>query len=115
MKKSEYKKRGQAGWNGRKTAKEISKYKERQFSKTEIKQEMQEHLEGDEYRYRHKKSPTPNEKARLEYNLSLYKKWAAAAKARGEMSGWCGYHTYLSDIEKIEKQIEEFDKKQEKL
>lgn len=61
-----WKKRGQKGWTGKKYAKNETKGRERQYADQEVKQQIQEVFEGDEFRYnggRKKK----NEIASLEY------------------------------------------------
>ena len=63
-----YKKRGQAGWNDKKTAKKLSKSKERMYSKELIISENKELAQGDDFRYTYpaKKVLTPEQKATKE-------------------------------------------------
>lgn len=77
-----YKKRGRAGWTGKKEAKgKIGR--ERIYAKKEIKQALTEIEAGEEYRYPHHSPVTPNEKARLEsqiekteHRLNRYREWS---------------------------------------
>ena len=64
-----YKKRARSGWNG---DKKRSNEKERQYEKEEIRQALEEHEQGEDFRYR-RVSRTPNKIKRLEYRIAWYR------------------------------------------
>jgi len=97
-----WKKRGQAGWTGSKTAKETTKGRERQYGEKEIKQQLQEDFEGDEFRYTGGKK-NKNKVAQLENWLGYYE------RCQKEGKDWL-FGNWESQINKIKKQIEELKK-----
>jgi hypothetical protein len=113
-----YKKRGQAGWNGSKTAKE-RKYIERNHSKKLIAEAEKEMVQGDEYRTP-ARSKKQNKIAQKQYWLDYYKRRQLEeeikkerAKAKGERysdNRWWGFSSYRSRIQELEKEIEEMKK-----
>ena len=95
-----YKKRGRAGWVGKKEAKGKI-HRERNYEKQEIRQALQEIEEGDDYRYLHKAKRVKNEKARLENTIRWYERTIEKYKQRewGIFgSGWLesGYRKALA-------------------
>ena len=99
-----WKKRGKSGWVGKKTAKENSKGREREYGKQEVRQQLQEDFEGDEFRYRGGKKKK-NEIARLEYSRDLYQRWANEGR-----ESWWGAD-YQTQANHYQKQIDELKKK----
>lgn len=74
-----YKNRQRAGWASRKETKE-NIYKERRYAKEEIKQALQEELEGDAYRYnfnnkRVHRDPTKEAIHKTKVKIESEKKW----------------------------------------
>lgn len=118
-----WKKRGQKGWTGAKTAKELTKGRERQYGESEIKQQLQEDFEGDEYRYTSGKRKK-NEKARVKYRLAYYEQRLKVeelkrdrAREKGERyhdCGWFGLSYYSSSVDRCKKELEELENKEEK-
>ena len=110
-----WKKRGQAGWTGRKTAKEISKGSERQYGKQEVRQQLQEDFEGDDFRYTHQGKKVKNEQSRLENTIVWYERVIADHKMRNYVS-WCGDGWLESGLKKAKaKWQEKFGDKEKKL
>jgi hypothetical protein len=114
-----WKKRGQAGWNGRKTAKKLPGI-ERQYGKTEARQQLQEHFEGDDYR--HKGGiRSRSRKGQLQYRVDYYERCLKnevlkeeKARANGDVywrSNWCDSSYYRSSIKKMKEEIKEIDTK----
>lgn len=99
-----WKKRGQKGWLGKKTAKEISKGRERQYAESEIKQQLQEDFEGDDFRYTGGKKKK-NEIARLEYSRDLYQRWADEGR-----TAWWG-SDYARRAKEYQEKIDELKQK----
>jgi len=87
-----WKKRGQAGWTGRKTAKNETKGRERQYGEQEVRQQLQEDFEGDEFRYTYQGKKVKNEQSRLENTIAWYERVLADYKMRDYTScfgnGW---------------------------
>ena len=115
MSNSNWKKRGQAGWNGRKYAKEVSKHQERQFAKKEIKQELQEKLEGSDYRYKHlsrKGDPERKLRGRIKGIETYIQRWIN----RKDLTSWYRYSAndhlnwLRSWLDKTKKKLEIFKK-----
>ena len=93
-----YKKRARSGWNG---DKQRSNEKERQYEKEEIRQALEEHEQGEDFRYRYS-SKNPNKIARLEYRIEKYKKYADETKGH---HGWWGFSWWIDSVKKLEKQL----------
>jgi hypothetical protein len=98
-----WKKRGQKGWLGKKTAKEVSKGRERQYGDQDVKQQLQEDFEGDDFRYTGGKKKK-NKLAQLENWRDYYE------RRKKEGADWL-FNNWDSQINKINKQIEELKKK----
>lgn len=99
-----WKKRGKKGWTGKKTAKNDTKGRERQYADQEIRQQIQEDFEGDDYRYNYHRKKQ-NEIARLEYSRDLYQRWANEGR-----ESWWGAD-YQTQANHYQKQIDELKKK----
>lgn len=110
-----WKKRGQKGYTGKKTAKEITKGRERQYGEQEIRQQLQEELEGDDYRYYGGKKKT-NRIAKHEYWRDRYKKRALEQELKEERGQGCSYlssYKYKKWAEEEQEKINEL--KEQKL
>ena len=70
-----YKKRAKDGWNCGKYCKKQSNQDERQYEKKEIRNEIAEHEQGDDFRYKHLNKTNKNEKARMESKIARYTRW----------------------------------------
>ena len=101
-----WKKRGQTGWTGKKTAKELTKGRERQYGEQEIEQQLQEDFEGDEFRHVHQGKKVKNEKSRLEKMIAWYERTIEDHKMRGYVS-WCGDGWLLSGLKKAKDKWQE--------
>ncbi len=88
-----YKKRGRSGYAGSKEAKSKIR-QERQFSKQEITEELKQHQQGEDFRYKHKSKATPNPKRRLENQISRCElrvsRWERYSKE--SLNSWCIDH-----------------------
>jgi hypothetical protein len=88
-----WKKRGKKGWLGKKTAKELSEPTERNYAKAEVKQALQEELEGDDFRYPHyKASPNPEKKLEgrvksIKNNIIQWERMEEQYKRRNSLLG----------------------------
>lgn len=69
-----YKKRARSGWEGGKGYKKKSNRSERMYENKEIRDELEEFNQGEEFRYKHKSKVTKNDKMRLESQISWYKR-----------------------------------------
>jgi len=117
-----WKKRGQAGWNGRKTAKNFSKSIERNYSKKEIKQQLIEDLEGDDYRYKGG-GRKRNKRDQFRYYVDYYERCLKTeiireerARAKGDTYWRCSYcdsSYYRNQIEYYKAKIKEIDQKKQ--
>jgi hypothetical protein len=105
-----YKKRSRSGYSTGKRYKKHSNRTERQYEKDEIRQQMTEITQGDEYREKGG-GRNPNYIARQEYNISVYERWMIHAKSYRER--W-GRDSYFS-VAKCKAWIEKAKKKIEKL
>lgn len=113
-----WKKRGRKGWLGSKTAKEVSKGRERQYANKDIKQQLQEDFEGDDFRYNGGKRKR-NRKAQIENWISYYQRRLLEedlkqerARAKGERyidCGWFGPSYYRSRIEEYQKELKKIE------
>lgn len=110
-----YKKRGQAGWTGKKEAKRKVR-RERNFSKEEIREIEKEMFQGEEYRVRSnsKKELTPKQKIerQLIREKSKLDYWERPnILGRHNNDGWISgiISRYRDSIKKLEKKLEEFE------
>lgn len=104
-----WKKRGKAGWTGKKEAKSKPSV-ERNFAKDEIRQELKEIEEGDGFRYK-AGGKNKNKIASLKYWIDLYERRAIAVKARGLDCRWFGYTRYNNGATEMKKELEELEEK----
>lgn len=110
-----YKKRAKNGWRCGKYAKRESNKEERTFAKEDIRQELKQHNEGEDFRYRYKTTITKNEKMRIEHRISWYERIIETYKRRDEQreaQGLDPYHCFrpghwLSSLNKLKKKYEE--------
>ena len=108
-----YKKRGRAGYVGKKEAKDkISR--ERNYAKKEIRQELKEIEEGDDFRYKHKAKKVLTPEQKLEKNINWYQmiieQWERPNRKAGWMSdGWISgiIHRYKEKLKKLKKEKDE--------
>lgn len=92
-----YKKREQSGWSAGKSYKGTRKAKEREHTKQEIEQQIDE--QDDSFRYK-PYTHTPNKKLSLEYSLKRY-------KARLYTTEWDYFKSHCrSQIQRIKKKLE---------
>ena len=111
---SNWKKRGQAGWVGKKEAKSKGR-RERNFSKEEIRDEIKQIEEGDDFRYKgggKNKDPI----ARQRYWVDYYERATKEAEARKDNCRWTGFGTYYNRFVEAKRQLEKMirEKKGEK-
>lgn len=104
-----WKKRGQAGWTGKKEAKSKER-RERNYAKGEIRQEMKKIEEGEDYREK-AGSKKKNKIASLKHWRDWYLRRAEEAKAKKDNCIWTGFTTYSRRAEEMDKQIEEMENK----
>lgn len=109
-----YRKRAKGGWNAGKAYKKESNRSERQFSKDEIKDELQEILEGEDFRYPHY-SKTTNELEKTKYEIKSLEhrivKWTRFVKDRLTNNFFNNYlnslrHSLKKTKEKYKKMVE---------
>lgn len=108
-----WKKRGRKGWTGKKFAKETTKSRERQYGNSEIKQQIQEDLEGDDFRYRGGKKKK-NKIAKYQYWADYYRKRAIEEELKEEKGDYCSFlssYDYKKRAKEYENKIEECRKK----
>jgi hypothetical protein len=115
MGKMTYKKRAKSGWC---SDKHESNKDERQYEKKELKQELNEYEQGDEFRYRHiKKKKKKTEEERLRSNISYYNsliaKWSRYGLDNGAPNEWLRdiLNGYKHSVNKYEKQLLEITRK----
>ena len=118
-----WKKRGRKGWTGKKYAKNETKGSEREYGKQEVRQQLQEDFEGDNFRYTGGKKKR-NLIARRKNWIKWYQRRIQEeelreerAKAKGESyRSWSYFSTShcRSRIEELEKEIEELKQKEQK-
>lgn len=70
-----YKKRARNGWNTGKCHKKNANSRERTYAKEEIKNELEEVTEGEDFRYRHRRSRKRTWIQRLERMLAWYDRY----------------------------------------
>ena len=108
---SNYRKRGQAGYTGKKEAKsKVSR--ERNYAKEEIRQELKEMEEGDDFRY-NAGGKKKNKIASLRYRIDLYAKRAKAAR-ESNRHGIFGYSWYESSMTEMKEELDELEKGKDK-
>lgn len=100
-----YKKRGQAGWTGRKEAKSKN-YIERNFAKQDIKQALEEIEAGEDYRYLHKAKKANDPETRLKKNIAWYERVLADYKMR-DFVGFMGNGWLESGLKKAKAKWQE--------
>lgn len=69
-----YRKRAKSGYCGGKAYKEKSNRQERQYKKAEIKQQIDEHEDGNGFRYRHVSKIARNDQQKLENNIRWHER-----------------------------------------
>lgn len=95
-----YKKRLKGGWNQGKAYKGDSK--ERQHSKSEIDQQVEEFEAGDDFRYRHTKPRKRNMKEHLLHQISWYQR--VVAEYKGRKGFWTSFASSFRDtLKKLKK------------
>lgn len=112
----DWKKRGQKGWKGSKTAKELTKGRERQYGESEVNQQLQEDFEGDKYRYTGSKR-FKNYKASYQSRIDRYERRLCqeilkeeTMKIKGEKyydNIWFGKTYYKNLIKRLKEEMEE--------
>lgn len=108
-----WKKRGQKGWTGKKTAKNDTKGRERQYAEQEIKQQLQEDFQGDEFRYSGGKKKK-NEIASLEFWRDRWNQRALEYQIREEKEkriGFMSSYEYRKWAEELQNKIDDLKKK----
>ena len=108
-----WKKRGKKGWTGKKTAKNDTKGRERQYADQEIRQQIQEDFEGDDFRYSGGKK-NKNKMASLEYWRDRWKQRALEYEIIEEKEkriGWMSSYKYKEWANDCQKQIDDLKKK----
>ena len=108
---SSWKKRGQAGWTGKKEAKsKVSR--ERNYAKEEIRQELKEIEEGEDFRYK-AGGKNKNKIASLKYWIDLWENRAERAKICNP-HGMFGYSWYTSGVKEMKEELAELEKGKDK-
>ena len=113
-----YKKRGRAGWVGRKEAKSKIR-RERNYAKSEIRQELRIVEEGEDFRYKHKSKKILTNKQKIEKRLAWYERvleeWTRpnreAQWKKYDHDSWFGrYVNSLRDkAKKLKKELESYE------
>lgn len=103
-----YKKRAKGGWRQGKGYKGDGE--ERQYSKTEIRQQLAEAEENYLEKY-HKGARTKNMRARLEYRISWYEE--LNAKYKGSATSVFG-HWFMEGLKKAKEQLAKLEAKEGK-
>lgn len=111
---SNYKKRGQKGWTGKKEAK-TKEYRERLYAKKEIEKELKIEECGDSFREKPKPSQKKDKKIKnkiksLENSLEFWEQRAEEAKGKPDCK-YFGYSWYRSRAEDMKKQIQKLKEK----
>ncbi len=111
-----YKKRAKSGWAGKTEMKTTGIRKERQFERQEVKSLLDEHRQGEDFRYKHVGKRNKNEKIRMEHRIywyeriiEKYKRMREERKAQGfstSLSYW-GDGYWESSLNKLKKKYEE--------
>ena len=110
-----YKKRAKSGWAGKSEMKIDGIRKERQFEKKEINEMVSEYEQGENFRYRHNATVNKNEKLRMEYRISKYKRRVEENNktrkndiAQGKSLSCCAFDGYWSSaLKKLQKKYNE--------
>jgi len=104
-----YKKRDKGGWNQGKAYKGSRKAKEREHTKRDIKQQIDE--QDPNYKLPHKSKPTPNRKLRLEHRIKWYEKILSRNQSKdSNYSSWIT-STFGSMLRRLKKKwAEKYDK-----
>jgi hypothetical protein len=108
-----WKKRGRKGWTGKKTAKNDTKGRERQYANQEIRQQIQEDFEGDDFRYNGGKKKK-NEIASLEHWRDHWLKRALECEIREEKEkriGWMSSFKCKEWAREYQEKIDDLKKK----
>ena len=114
-----YKKRGRAGWVGKKEAK-TKIGRERNYAKKEIRQEIRQLEEGDDFRYRNKPSKKIlTTKQKIEKELAWYErvleKWSRpnveSQRKKNDFNGWYSrtLNSYKDKVKKLKAQLENYE------
>lgn len=107
-----YKKRAKTGWNAGKKYKEASNRSERLFEKQEVRQELEIEAQGDNFRYKHRRSPkSKTTLEKMQRDLIRYEKYARV------FAGWYWNSDYANKLsleyankaKLLRKQIEELE------
>jgi len=106
MMNNNYKKRGRAGWVGKKEAKD-KEYRERLYAKKEISNEMKMLEQGEEFKEKTRKRKK-NKIASLKYWIGRYEKRAGIAKSEN-YHGMFGYSWYESMLKNYKKELAELE------
>ena len=105
-----YKKRAKAGWETGKGAKQTSNRSERVYEKQEIRQELKEFEQGEDFKYRHKSKKPETELEKDERRLNWYKiklqHWEYKTFYRGGDMFKSIVSRYKDAIKKLKKKIE---------
>lgn len=105
-----YKKRGRAGWTGKKEAKS-NPSRERNYAKDEIRQELKQIEEGDDFRYR-ASNKKKNKIVSLKYWIELYEAKAEKAKIRGDVCKYFGYSGWMDGAKQLKEKLAKLENKE---
>lgn len=80
----QYSKRAKNGWRCGKNHKREANKEERIYAKEDIRQELEQYEQGEDFRYKHSSKSTPNKKHQLQSQILHYEKrlesWEISAK-----------------------------------
>jgi len=102
-----YKKRARNGWNTGKHCKRNSNNRERTYAKEEIKNELEEVIEGEDFRYRHRRSRKRTWLQRLERILAWYDRYIEKLDSNPPIFSYHGSDYYRKKRNELLKKIKE--------
>ncbi len=103
-----YRKRGRSGWSAGKKYKESANRSERQHEKAEIRQEVEQHTQGEDYKDKYKKpARKKNDQARAESLINWYKQALCKRSGFAHLRSGPWGSRLRSELEKLKKKYKE--------